>query len=124
VPIKCRLLGLHGYKSTEDAAWGLTFPPPSGQLSHTVAGLEGARLQAFGLGDDHAEPARVPSDRTALVIKSWNQIIEHLEKWREFAIDLAASDSPQETEIECIQENFTYEPIKLEDGWQRPQVSY
>jgi hypothetical protein len=43
---------------------------------------------------------------------------------REFAIDLVASDSPQETEIECIQENLTYELIKPEDGWQGPQVSY
>src|ERR1700680_1983857 len=41
------------------AAWGLTFPPPSGQLSHTVAGLEGARLQAFGLGDERGDRSRL-----------------------------------------------------------------
>ena len=41
------------------AAWGLTFPPPSGQLSHTVAGLEGARLQAFGLDDERGDISRL-----------------------------------------------------------------
>src|ERR1700730_10138549 len=50
------------------AAWGLTFPPPSGQLSHTVAGLEGARLQAFRLGDDHAGRRRVPTDGTGSLL--------------------------------------------------------
>src|ERR1700730_5750546 len=63
------------------------------------------------------------STLVALVLKFWNRIVEHLEKWREFAIDLAASDSPQ-TEIESVQEDVTYEPIKPENGWQEPQVSY
>ncbi len=59
-----------------------------------------------------------------LVLKSWNRIVEHLEKWRMFAIDLAASDLPQETEVECMQEEVTYEPIPSQDRYQGPQVSY
>lgn len=62
------------------------------------------------------------STLVALVGKSWNRIVEQLEKWHEFAIDLAASDSPHE--IECMQENLAYERMRPDDGWQGPQVSY
>ncbi len=69
----------------------------------------------------HAKAAgRISKNRfmikVALVRKNWNRIVEHLEDWRRFAIDLAASDSPKKTEFEDGSEEFTYEPIMPEAG--------
>ena len=60
----------------------------------------------------------------ALVLKSWNQIVEHLEKWRTFAIDLVASDSPQEDESHTSKMKLPMSRSISEDRWQEPQVSY